>query len=319
MNKCFVSLSPVFVGFLPLFFGGCQRSPQEVVKTSYFHQYGPEIKSEEWKSQGGTGDRVELLANGVEVRHSYENDVLHGMSTWSFPYSKIVERFEEYDHGKKIAFGWNYPSGSPEWQDELLSDGKHVIRSWYEEGSPRFVEESVDSKISEGQYFTDEGDVEAVIIDGNGMKIERSPQGVLIARERYVDREPVVRELFYPNGLVKEVISFRSSKKDGLRKCFDDVGRPMVIESWKNDALHGVSTYFTDGTKVRQVFYKNGKKDGSEVLYNPETGTVVEEISWSEDVRHGPSKVNTGSDVLVTWYIKGVQVTPEQFQSQGKK
>lgn len=319
MKKRSHSLSYAFLCWLPLVCGGCQKNSQEVVKTSYFHQYGPEVKSDDWKEQGCTGEVVELMGDGIEVRKSYEDDLLNGMSTWSFPHSKIVERFEEYEKGKKIAFGWNYPSGSPEWQDELLPDGKRVVRSWYEDGSPRFVEEVVDGHVAEGQYFTDFGDVEAIIIDGNGMKIERTPQGVLVARERYVDKDPIVREIFYPNGLVKEVISYRSSKKDGLRKCFDDAGRPLLIESWKNDSLDGLTTNFKEGIKIHQVSYKNGKKNGVELLYDADSGVVVEEISWSDDVKHGPFKVKTGTDVLTTWYLKGVKVTEEQFLAKPQR
>jgi antitoxin component YwqK of YwqJK toxin-antitoxin module len=315
MNKSLPFLSYTFICLASFLSSGCQRSSQEVVKTSYYHQYGPEIKPDEWKDQGATGELVEWMGDGVEVRKCYANDVLNGMSTWSFPRSKVVERFEEYDNGKKIAFGCNYSSGSPEWQDELLADDKHVLRSWYEDGSPRFVEELFDSQVVEGQYFTDSGDVEAIIIEGNGMKIKRDPQGVLVERERYVDREPVVREMFYPNGLVKEVISFRSNKKDGLRKCFDDAGRPIIIESWKNDSLNGMTTFFQEGIKVRQINYKNGKKDGLEMIFRPDSGIIVEEISWSEDVKHGSNKVHTGSDVITIWYLKGVKVSQEQFMA----
>lgn len=269
------------------FLCGCQKSSREVVKTSYYHQYGPEIKVNEWKDQGSTGEKVETLKNGVEVRKNYVDGVLHGPSTWSFPHSAIVERFEEYENGKKVAFGWNFSSGSPEWQDELLPDGKRVVRSWYEDGSPRFVEEFMNDQLLEGQYFTTDGEAESVVLEGNGIKVERTPQGVLVIRERYVDKEPIVKEIFYPNGFVKEVISYRDGKKDGLRKCFDDTGRTLLVESWKEGELHGLTTYFQESVVVRHVHYKHGKKDGLEVIFDPISGATLEEISWSNDVRQG--------------------------------
>ena len=51
------------------------------------------------------------------------------------------------------------------------------------------------------------------------------------------------------------------------------------------------------------------------MIFRPDSGIIVEEISWSEDVKHGSNKVHTGSDVITIWYLKGVKVSQEQFMA----
>lgn len=298
--------------------GSCQRSSQEVVKTSYYHQYGPAVKAAEWKEQGSTGEVSELLSNGVEVRRAYHDGVLQGQTTWSFPYSKVVERFEEYEGGVQVGFGENYSLGAPKWQVDLAPAGKKMFRAWYEDGAPRVVEELQNDLVVEGQYFTDSGELESVVKEGNGLRIERSERGVLLFRDRIVEKEPVVKETFYPNGLVKEVTSYRSLKKDGLSKSFDDAGRPEVVQWWVQGDLSGVSTYFKDGLKVSQVPFQHGKKEGVEVCFDPDTGALIEEISWKNDRQHGLHRLYTSTGVIEEWYVDGKKATKDEFNKTAK-
>lgn len=292
----------------------CQKPHQEVVKTSYFHQYGPEVSSQEWKDQGATGEIVQLKSDGVEVRKSYVNGELHGPSTWTYPHSKVVERFEEYSSGRKVSSGHNFPSGSPDEEKEWLVNQDVLHRFWYEDGSPRAIEQIREDELNEGQYYNDEGDLESVIAHGTGVRIIRSPQGVLLSREQLIRGEMVTKELFHSNGVVQEVCSYRQGKKEGLRKCFDSTGRPERIETYKNDQLDGPTTHFRDGIKISRISYKEGKKDGSEQHFGSDPSLVIEEISWLQDERHGPSTLYIESGPLTEWYWRGASLTEEQFR-----
>ncbi|MCL4553139.1 MAG: hypothetical protein M1305_06275 [Candidatus Marsarchaeota archaeon] len=293
-----------------------KSSSDQVVKTAYYHAYGPQVQEEEWKAEGSNGEVVEYLKNGVEVRREYQGGVLHGMSTWSFPHSKIVERTEEYTQGRLTLSAKNYETGTSKYQEEWLPDGLRVIRAWYDEGCPRYIEEHSNNRLSEAQYFTIDGELEAAIIAGTGIKIERTRSGDIVSREQYVSTELVLKESFYPNGLLRESVALVNGKRHGQCRNFLENGEPLSIEQWKQGVLDGLQVFFESGQPIRQVPYVLGKKEGTELHFRPGSEDVVEEISWHADERHGPSKTYLAEQSLTEWYWKGALVSEDQFHAR---
>lgn len=291
----------------------CQKPSQEVIKTSYYHSYGPAVSAGQWKEQGSTGTISTLKGDGVEVCRSYVDGVLQGSSTWSFPHSKIIERFEEYAQGHKVSSGHNFPSGVTETEEEILSPDDTLIHCWYEDGSPRSLEHFLSNHLFEAQYYNDDGELESAISNGNGVRVNRSFQGILLSREQLALGEVVSREIFHSNGVVKETCSYLHGKKEGVRKCFDEAGRPERIEMYKADRLDGSVLSFREGTKSSFVPYVEGKREGVEQHFHPDLGTVIEEITWSNDERNGPSTVYVDGAPLTTWYWRDTLVTEAQF------
>lgn len=298
---------------------GCARSStEEVAKVSYYHAYGPEVAETEWKEQGSSGEVVELQKNGVEVRKEYRNGVLHGTCSWSFPYSTIVSRFEEYENGTKVSAGKNFETGVPQFQEEWTPDQHRTVRAWYDDGVPRFIEEYTGNALANGQYFTLDGDVEASVSAGTGVRVERSRLGVLLTREQLAGGEVLAHESFYPNGQLKESIAFQDGQRDGLTRRYAEHGEPVVVEQWKNDALDGPMLVFEGGNLARQVPYARGKKHGVELRFRPGTEEIVEEVTWRQDVRHGVSKTFLQGQTIVDWYWKNGKVSEEQFLSRSE-
>jgi len=68
----------------------CQTSNKDkndnVVSQRYIHKYGYDVSKEEWESTGYPGQVVTTLRNGVTLTSSYENGVLHGPTTYTFPH-----------------------------------------------------------------------------------------------------------------------------------------------------------------------------------------------------------------------------------------
>jgi len=293
----------------------CMRSSgDEVVKTSFYHPYGPQLEENEWKSQGQSGEVIEMLKSGVQVRKVYSNGQFHGECSWTFPYSKIVERTEEYENGKKFLLSKNYENGSPKYQEQWLGGDHRIVHAWYEDGVPRLIEEYAGDLVVEGQYYTSEGEIESSVVGSSGLRTERSKIGLLLSRE-YVQKGVVSeRETFYPNGQVSEIISLREGKREGKGRRFAESGEPIVIENWKDGRLDGMQLVFEGGQPARQVPYSVGRKEGVELHFRPGTEEIVEEIAWHEDSRHGLCKTYLVDQTIEEWYWKGGRVTEEQYK-----
>lgn len=311
MKRISILLSCVFL------LGACSRSPEEeVVRTAYFHAYGPEINGEEWKERGSCGEVVQTLKNGVEVRREYENGVLHGTSSWTFPYSKIAERIEEYANGVRILSGRNFENGSPEFEEEFEPGDKRIIHSWYKDGAPRLLEECQKGHVLEGKYFTLEGEVEGSVSAGNGLRVERSSLGQLSMKEEVRSGDVMKRETFFPNGQLREVVLFQGNKKHGESKRFAENGQTVAIENWTFGVLDGDQIYFAGGQPIRQITYVLGKREGKELHFRPGTEDVIEEISWHNDERHGIARSYVASKPMTEWYWKGGKVTEVQYKAR---
>lgn len=85
---------------------GCQTSNKDkndnVVSERYIHKYGYDVSKEEWESTGYPGQVVTTLRNGVTVTSSYENGILHGPTTHTFPHSKTTESLNIYERGNLV-------------------------------------------------------------------------------------------------------------------------------------------------------------------------------------------------------------------------
>jgi len=307
------------VGACSLFAIGCSSSSQEeVVKTSYYHSYGPKISEDAWQAQGSTGEVVEMLKSGVEVRREYRSGVLHGQATWTFPYSKVIERTEEYDNGRRFLTSKNYESGAPKSQEQWLTNEHRIVHAWYMDGSPRLIEEYRSDQLAEGEYFTTEGEIEGAVTAGNGTKIDRSYEGKLLAREQVKQGEISSRETFYSSGQIREVVALSHGKRDGQSRRYAESGEPLMIEHWKKGVLDGLQVVFEAGQPVRQIPYARGVRDGLELYLRPGTEEIVEEISWHNDQRHGISKTYLADQTITEWYWKGGRVTEEQFSIRNR-
>ena len=304
----------LIAGACALVGAGCSRSNQgEVVKTAYYHSYGPQMAETDWEDQGSTGEVVDVLKNGVEVRKEYVGGVLEGTSSWTFPRSKIVERVEEFKNGNRLSATVNYETGTPKIHEEWMKNDRRIVHAWYEDGSPRYVEEYQGEKLVEGQYVTADGDAESAVLAGHGVRIERSRNGALLSREQLFNSLVVATEAFYPNGQLREAMSFKDGLRHGQCRRYAENGEPLSIEQWTGGVVDGAQLFFEEGRPVRQIPFIMGKKEGIELHFRPGSEEVVEEISWHDNLRHGPSKTYLGSDVHAEWYWRGGKTSEQQY------
>ncbi|MBS0656070.1 MAG: hypothetical protein JSR46_09850, partial [Verrucomicrobia bacterium] len=99
----------------------------------------------------------------------------------------------------------------------------------------------------------------------------------------------------------------------GTRSTYSPTGEPETIEDWSNDRLNGLQIVFQNGEKVAEVPYVNGKRQGVEKRLRAGTDEVVQTITWSQDVRHGPSIVYVDESKITDWYFEGNKVSRAEF------
>ena len=70
---------------------------------------------------------------------------------------------------------------------------------------------------------------------------------------------------------------------------------------------------FHNGEKISEIPYFNGMKNGIEHRFK-DGHLIVEEITWRNDRKHGPSYTHlNGDDIRTDWYYEGRLVTKRQY------
>ncbi len=301
---------------LIVFVGCAKQATDRVVARKYYSSYGPEISQVDFETQGKTGEVVEVSTNGIEVRRSFIDGGLHGTSSWSFPYTQVIERFEEYDNGFLIAKGFHYENGTPRYEEQYGPNEIKIVRGWYDDGAPRLSEEYRNTCLLRGQYTNKNGDVEASVTDSKGTRIERLRDGTLSSREQIVGGFAIYREDFYSNGMLKVASEMKNGQKNGVAKVYLSSGQPLREEKWSKGVLNGDQIFYENGIKVALVPYSQGYKQGVEKRFRPGTDVVVQEITWYQDVRHGPTTTRIDSEEITDWYWRDSKVSKDQFQGR---
>lgn len=284
------------------------------VKSTYVHQYGVEVADQtEWQSRGASGQIIKQMKNGATLTQSWQQGKLHGLSTITFPHSNVVQIESFYDNGVRLWLTCNYQSGMPRKQDIYRTDGTIVVSNWYEDGSPRACEVYKGNLLQSGDYFTKDQELETQIMDGTGERIRRDGHGQLVSKDEIENGKLTCRMLYYPSCMPKKYIPFHDGKVQGLVKTFHPAGEPDTIEEWQQGFQQGLTTVFANGQKIAFVPYIQGKKNGIEKRVRPGTDTVVEEISWHEDLKHGPSILYVDNDKVTDYYYNGQKVSRIEF------
>lgn len=289
------------------------KSDNQAVKTAYIHRYGVQVINEkDFMARGGTGEVVDRLKNGATLRKPYVDGKLHGKACTTFPHSEIIQFVQVYNRGNLIEEIENYDSGVPMCKTVFSKAGSEKTY-WYTDGSPRATEHIKNSSIVKGEYFTPLFELEASLDKGSGIKVTRSPTGVLVKKETYVNNEKTLEIGYHPNGVISEEISFVHGIAEGIKKTYAQNGAPQTVEEYKGGMRHGAVVVFVDGQKVARVPYMHNKKHGIEVRFKPGTEDVITEISWKNGQQHGP-QVNFVDNVRVTdWFYEGAKISKGEY------
>src|SRR6185436_11889226 len=142
-------------------------------------------------------------------------------------------------------------------------------------------------ELVDGHYFTRHNEIESRVEQGRGIRIVRSGDGLLEAKEEVDQGFVVQRETFYPNGSPETIAFLISGLLHGEKKSFTESGEPLAIREYIHGKLHGKTTFFRNGVRTVEIHYLDGQKNGLETHYL-DGDIISQEILWENDHKHGP-------------------------------
>lgn len=292
--------------------GSYYNSNPDVVEETYVHRYGVEVPQERWSESGQNGKVVSTLKTGVVVTRSYNSGILEGDTVYSFPHSSLTQKVETYSQGnltKEVAY---YISGEPAEQITYNGPNSWTLTSWYAGGAPQSKEEYENQRLVHGEYYNISHQIETQVNDGQGTRTRRDGEGQLVSTDSIQNGELVNSTTYYPTGAPKTITPYRNGIVEGTRRTYLQGGEPNTIEQWTAGQQQGITIAFQNGQKFAEIPYVNGQKDGIEKRFRDGI-TLVEEITWVKDVKHGPATAYIGDVTKVDWYFQNKPVTKGSF------
>jgi antitoxin component YwqK of YwqJK toxin-antitoxin module len=291
-----------------------QRKEDDVISQTYIHKYGYAVSQKEWQEKNYPGQIISSLRNGVTMTATYENGELHGPCTFSYPHSNTVEKYVLYNQNKPVKEVHYDISGMPLQETVQLTENRHSLTTWYNDGVPKSVEEYVNDELVNGEYFTKDHEIETAVKNGAGIRTIRDVKGLITCKDVIEEGFLAKRESFYSTGSPESIATFIKGQLNGTRQTFTPQGEPLAIEEWVAGHLHGTSTYYKNGNKELEVSYVYGKKNGLEVHFL-DGKEPAHQISWSLGLRHGPEVFflpQGGKKTL--WNYENKEVSQSRFQ-----
>lgn len=295
----------------------CQTSScpcaSEVVCETHLHRYGVPLNCDDWNQRGQNGQVISTLKNGVVATKNYDQGVLNGDTTYTYPHRDTIQRKEVYDHGALIEVTEYYPTGIPFRQQFHRSPISYSVVQWYENGVPQCRESYEDDRLITGEYYTPANLIESRVDDQEGFRVLRDGQGYLLSNDTIKKGAMVTRTTYHPNESPAAVTPYFQGKIEGKRTTYTPSGEPLTIESWKNDLQEGNTVVFEFGEKVADVPYVKGRRQGIERCYRDNGETLVKEVNWVKGVRHGKCKTYIGRITTEDWYFQNELVNKPTY------
>lgn len=310
------SRSPLILAAASSLFLTCCQSNQggEILSQHYVHKYGFNLSESEWNERSQDGQSIAIMKDGVKVTRSFENGVLHGVTTHTFPGSSVVERLLVYDQGTLLKEVIQDENGIPIKEERFEFDDRKVLTYWDEKGAPLSIEEYDDELLQEGKYYTADHELEAQVESGFGVRAKRDRTGSLLYRDRIENGVIAERTSFHPNGQVHSISRYHDYQLHGEQMKFTASGKPLMQMNWNHGILDGQKTIYRNGVKIAEIPYVNGQKCGTELHFD-DLGNLTAELQWKNDKKHGPCQFHTEESTETEWFYKGQAVTEAKFNT----
>lgn len=291
-----------------LLLGSCQKKETEtdVVSERYIHKYGYAVSKDEFQDRKYPGQVVTMLKNGVTVTSTYEEGLLHGACTHTFPDSQTIASYFLYNQGVLVKEIFYDVNGTPLKEKIQLSPTRYSSRKWYAKGTPLCTEEYGNEELIEAEYYTPENEVESRVEKGRGVRTVRDVHGVILSRDEIDEGYIAKQETFYSNGKLETIGYYFRGVPHGEKQSFEENGELVSVKEYVKGKLHGKSTFYKNGLPFVEIHYLDGMKNGLETHYLDGDGeTVSQEILWENDKKHGPCKYHVDGVTQVYYFYDG--------------
>jgi antitoxin component YwqK of YwqJK toxin-antitoxin module len=310
-----VTLGILSLSTASLLLGGCFSgdTTNGIVSQKYVHKYGFDVSESEWEAREKEGQIVTILKNGERVVNTYENGILNGTTTYTFPNNSVVERLLVYNQGELLKEMVNDITGIPISEDVYEFDDRRITTMWDDKGSPLSVEEYDGDLLLEGKYFTSNHELEGQVEAGFGERYSRDRAGLLISRDLIENGAVSTRTNYHPNGQIHSISHYHDYQLHGEQRKFASNGQPLMDLNWNHGVLDGMKIVYRTGIKVSEVPYINGQRHGVEVHYD-DAGRLTANIEWKNDKKHGCCRFFNNETAESEWFYRGAVVSQEKFE-----
>ena len=291
-------------------------SPPPVAQT-YTHKYGQVLSEKDWRDKGSYGTITSRLPNGVTRIETFEQGVLHGECSETFPFNQAIALRQVYERGQKAQEVGYSTGGAPLQKQEWRGD-QRIATTWYPDGSPMAVESYEQDRLISGEYFNREHELEAQVLEGKGYRICRDTQGKILAQEEISSGEVCLHTEYFDSGIPSKVTPFFRGAIHGLVATYLPDGQPSSTEHYHLGKRHGLTTLFLNGDRAQEVPYVHGKKEGVEKHYE-DGHSVVRTVAWREDLQHGPTETLLPEARSIEYWYRGALVPKLTYERQVSK
>lgn len=286
----------------------------EIIDRRYVHRYGITVPKHHWEDSGKDGQIITTLKQGIICKQNYFCGMLEGETTYTFPFCQEIEKIQVFSQDNMIKETVYYRSGKPR-SEVIYNPSNHIVsREWYESGGLKCLEKRSSDMLVYAEYYDSRQQRVSGIELGKGIRSMCDNFGMLLFTDQFKDGEVEYRTTYYPNGTPKDVTPYVNGIVTGLRKTYYQGGEPNTIETWYQGKQDGITTVFLNGQREQEIPYVNGLRNGLGRLYK-DGDIVVQEMTWKDDVLHGPCYTYIDNHTATEWYHKGKQVTKGYYDS----
>jgi len=310
MKTIWVTLAFISLGLVSC---GTSVNSETVLSQKYIHKYGFTVDETEWNQRDGDGTIESFLASGVRVTKNFENGMLHGASTYTYPYSTTLEKTYLYDQGELLKEIRHDRRGVPMHGFTYEFDSRRVITHWDVNGAPMRIEEYEGELLWHATYFTPSNEIEAKVENGDGKRIKRSREGDLLLSDVISNGLLSTRTTYHKNGEVHMVSHFNDYELDGTQTIMAENGTLYMKNHWDQGVLNGTKTSYRDGEKLLETPYADGIIEGTQKRYDEE-GKLLSEIAYKDNMMHGETVHHTGKSKYSEWFYLGHPINHTRFE-----
>jgi antitoxin component YwqK of YwqJK toxin-antitoxin module len=303
-----------------IFFSSCSsdKGGDEVIGQRFIHKYGYDVPKDDWETKTYPGRVIETHRDGTTLTTHFEDGLMHGERTRTYPHSQTVESREYFTRGtltKRVLYDVR---GIPTKEENHLSPTHVKVISWYSRGTPKSVEEMINGKLAFAEFYNPANETESRIENGIGTKVIRDNYGDLKAKEVFDSFALVQKETFHPNGTPALSEFYKDGLLHGLRSTYTESGDPKSTEFYREGILNGIASYYQNGLKYLEIPYIHGEKEGIERHYI-DGSTLAEETEFHDNRRHGPSVIFYDGVPTTTWYYNNEKVSRQRYEEMCRR
>ncbi len=292
----------------------CNDGPKgQVISQRYVHKYGYDVSRDEWKAEAYPGNVITTLRDGKSITEPYEDGLLHGARTETYPHSQTIQTLEQYERGtltKRVSYNIR---GVPQKEEFFKGENQVLVTTWYPNGTPKSNEEFRDDILINGQYLNASNETDSRIENGTGERTIRNQSGDILSKEVFNNYLLTYIETYYPNNTPHTTTSYENNLLNGERKEFAMTGEPICVEHFAKGLKHGLSTYYQNGYKYSEIPYVHGLKNGVERHYI-DGEIIVEETEFQNGIKQGSSVLYCDGSAKTTWYFENQIVSRSKYE-----